>query len=62
MTVNGKLALVVLDAETWQEVNDRFEYARAGAGIRDGLDQARRGLGVEATTFFDELVDAPDKR
>jgi len=32
------------------------------AGIRDGLDRARGGLGVEATTFFDGLVDNPDKR
>ena len=62
LTVNGKPELVVMDAETWQEVNDRFEYARAVAGIRDGLDRARGGPGVEATTFFDGLVDTPDKR
>ena len=62
LTVNGKPALVVMDAETWQEVNDRFEYAQAVAGIRDGLDRARGGPGVEATTFFEELAHAPDKR
>lgn len=62
LTVNGKPALVVMDAETWQEVNDRLEYARAVAGIRDGLDRARGGRGVEATAFFDGLVDGPDKR
>ena len=61
LTVNGKPALVVMDAETWQHVNNRFEYARAVAGIRDGLERAQGGLGVEATTFFEELVDAPDK-
>ena len=61
LTVNGKPALVVMDAETWQEVNDRFEYAGAVAGIRDGLDRASGGRGVEATTFFDGLVDSPDK-
>ena len=62
LTVNGKPALVVMDAETWQEVNDRVEYARAVAGIRDGLDRARREPGAEATTFFDGLLDNPDER
>ncbi len=52
LTVNGKPALVVMDAEAWQDVQDQIEYARTVAGIRKGLDQAREGQGIEADTFF----------
>jgi len=52
LTVNGKPALVVMDAEAWQDVQDQIEYARTVAGIRKGLDQARDGQGIEADAFF----------
>ena len=52
LTVNGKSALVVMDAEAWQDTQDLIEYARTVAGIRKGLDQARDGQGVEAGEFF----------
>ena len=52
LTVNGKPALVVMDAEAWQDSQDLIEYARTVAGIRKGLDQARDGQGVEAGVFF----------
>ena len=52
LTVNGKPALVVMDAEAWQDSQDLIEYARTVAGIRKGLDQARDGQGVEAGEFF----------
>ena len=52
LTVNGKPALVVMDAEAWQDTQDLIEYARTVAGIRKGLDQARDGQGVEAGVFF----------
>lgn len=55
LTVNGKPALVVMDAEAWQGVQDQIEYVRSVAGIRKGLDQARDGQGIEATTFFETL-------
>ncbi len=55
LTVNGKPELVVLDARAWQDVQDRTEFARAVAGIREGLDQARDGQGVEASAFFEKL-------
>ncbi len=61
LTVNGRPALVVMDAEAWQDVSDRFEYARAAAGIRQGLDQAHDGQGIEASAFFERLA-APDDR
>ena len=62
LTVEGKPALVVMDAEAWQEVSDRFEHARAVAGIRRGLDQAHDGQGIEASAFFERLAGAPDDR
>ena len=52
LTVNGKPALVVMDAEAWQDNQDLIEYAKTVAGIRKGLDQARDGQGVEAGAFF----------
>lgn len=60
LTVNGKPALVVMDAEAWQDVSERFDYARTVAGIRQGLDQAQDGQGIEAFAFFERLANAPD--
>ena len=62
LTVNGRPALVVMDAEVWQDVSDRFEYAQAVAGIRQGLDQAHDGQGIEASAYFEKLAGAPDDR
>ncbi len=55
LTVNGKPSVVVMDAAAWQDVQDQIDYAQTVAGIRKGLDQARAGEGVEASTFFDDL-------
>ncbi len=55
LTVNGKPSVVVMDAATWQEMQDQIDYAQTVAGIRKGLDQARTGLGTEASEFFDDL-------
>ena len=62
LTVNGKPALVVMDAEAWQDVSERFEYARTVAGIREGLEQAHDGRGIEASALFAKLAGAPDER
>ena len=55
LTVNGRPELVVMDAHAWQEVQDQLDYAAAVAGIRTGLEQARKGQGIRAQTFFEEL-------
>lgn len=55
LTVNGKAALVVMDAEAWQDTQNQIEYARTVAGIRRGLAQARDGQGTEAPVFFETL-------
>ena len=53
LTVNGKPALVVMDAETWQDVQNQIEYARTVTAIRKGFAQARDGQGTEASAFFE---------
>lgn len=55
LTINGKPALVVMDAEAWQEAQDQMDYARTVSAIRKGLDQARDGQGVKASAFFEDL-------
>ncbi len=60
LTVGGKPALVVMDAEVWQDVSDRFEHARTVAGIRQGLEQAHDGQGIEASALFERLACTPD--
>jgi prevent-host-death family protein len=55
LTVNGKPALVVMDAEAWQDLQDQIEYTRTVTAIRKGLDQAQSGQGTEALAFFDKL-------
>ena len=56
LTVNGKPSIVVMDAATWQEMQDRLDYAEIVAGIRKGLTQAHAGEGIEAGRFFDGLA------
>ena len=60
LTVNGRPELVVMDARAWQEVQDLLDYAGAVAGIRTGLEQARAGRGVRASTFFEEFAATGD--
>ena len=55
LTVNGKPALVVMDAEAWQDLQDRIEHARTVVAIGKGLDEARDGKGMEAAVFFEKL-------
>ena len=60
LTVNGKPALVVMDAKAWQDMLDVIEFARTVADIRKGLEQAGRGQGVEAAAFFKKLKTAKE--
>jgi len=52
LTINGKAEAVLLDAATYQQVAD---YLDAVAGIRRGLEQARKGLGQPIEEVFDEF-------
>lgn len=55
LTVKGKAAAVVQDAESYQRLLDLAAHADANEGIRQGLDQAKRGEGRDAEEFFAEF-------
>lgn len=55
LTVNGKPALVVMEAEAWQREQERVDSARTVADIRKGLEQARHGEGIDAGELFEML-------
>jgi prevent-host-death family protein len=55
LTVNGKAAAVVQDAEAYQRLLDIAARADAGEGIRQGLEDAKKGRIRLARQFFDEF-------
>jgi prevent-host-death family protein len=62
LTVNGKAAAVVQDAESYQELLDRVELLESIAGIRKSLEEFERGEGIplrEAWQQFQEKHDLP---
>ncbi len=55
LTVKGKAAAVVQDAEAYQRLLDAAARADAREGIRQGLDDARKGRVRPVSEFFDEF-------
>jgi len=55
LTVNGKAAAVVQDAEAYQRLLDLAAQADSSEGIRQGLEDARRGRTRPARALFDQL-------
>jgi prevent-host-death family protein len=55
LTVNGKAAAVVQDAEAYQRLLDLAAEASASEGIRQGLDDLVAGRTVPAANAFDVL-------
>ena len=55
LTVNGKAAAVVQDAEAYQHLLDVAAHADAEEGIRQGLENAKEGKLRPARQFFDEF-------
>jgi prevent-host-death family protein len=55
LTVNGKAAAVVQDAEAYQRLLDIAARADAREGIRQGLEDVRNGRTQPASEFFDEF-------
>ena len=55
LTVKGKAAAVVQDAEAYQRLLDIAAAADAREGIRQGLEEARKGRGRPAREFFKEF-------
>ena len=58
LTVNGKAAAVVQDAAAYQRLLDVAARADADEGIRQGLEDARKGKLRPARAFFDDFEAA----
>ena len=58
LTVKGKAAAVVQDAEAYQRLLDIAASADAEEGIRQGLENAKEGKLRKAREFFDEFEAA----
>lgn len=52
LTVHGRAAAVVQDAGAYQHLLDLAARADANEGIRQGLEQAKRGEGRDIDEFF----------
>ena len=55
LTVNGKAAAVVQDAEAYQRLLDLAARADAEEGIRQGLDDVARGRSLPARDVFNQI-------
>ncbi len=55
LTINGKPAVVVQDARSYQRLLDSVEQAEAIAGIKLGLESLARGEGQPAKTVLSRL-------
>jgi prevent-host-death family protein len=55
LTVKGKAAAVVQDAQAYQRLLDIAASADAGEGIRQGLEDARKGRTRPVRQFFEEF-------
>jgi prevent-host-death family protein len=55
LTVNGKAAAVVQDAESYQQLLDRLELLESIAGIRKSIEQFDRGEGMPLKEAFQQL-------
>ena len=55
LTVKGKAAAIVQDAEAYQRLLDIAASADANEGIRQGLDDAKKGRVQPARKFFEDF-------
>jgi len=55
LTINGKAALVVQDAGSYQKLLDLAEASRVVDGIRQGLEDMRAGRGRPADEVLSDL-------
>ena len=57
LTVNGKAAAVVQDAESYQELLDRVELLESMAGIRKSLEEFEQGKGMPLKDAWNQLQE-----
>ncbi|NEP13336.1 MAG: type II toxin-antitoxin system Phd/YefM family antitoxin [Symploca sp. SIO2C1] len=57
LTVNGKAAAVVQDAESYQHLLDRIELLESIAGIRKSIEEFEQGQGIPLKEAFQQLQE-----
>ncbi len=57
LTVNGKAAAVVQDAESYQQLLDKIELLESIAGIRKSMEEFERGEGIPLKKGFQQLQE-----
>ncbi|NEO17211.1 MAG: type II toxin-antitoxin system Phd/YefM family antitoxin [Moorea sp. SIO4G2] len=57
LTVNGKAAAVVQDAESYQQLLDRMELLESIAGIRKSIEEFEQGEGIPLKEAFQQLQE-----
>lgn len=57
LTVNGKAAAVVQDAESYQQLLDRLELLESIVGIRKSIDEFDKGEGMLLREAFQNLQE-----
>ena len=55
LTVNGKAAAVVQDAESYQQLLDKIELLESIVGIRKSIEEFDRGEGMPLKEAFQQL-------
>ncbi|NER51720.1 MAG: type II toxin-antitoxin system Phd/YefM family antitoxin [Symploca sp. SIO1A3] len=55
LTVNGKAALIMQDAVSYQELLDELALARSAAMIRQGITEVAEGKDRDAVEALEEL-------
>ena len=55
LTVNGKAAVIVQDAESYQKLLDELALARTAATIRQAMAEVATGIGRDAVEALEEL-------
>lgn len=55
LTVDGTAELVLMDAETYQRLNEKIAEAETIAAIREGYESAQRGDMKPAEQVFSEM-------
>lgn len=60
LTVNGKAAAVVQDADAYQDMVERIELLESMLGLRKSLEEFEQGQGVPLDQAFQQLRDKYD--
>lgn len=55
LTVNGKAAVVIQDAASYQELLDQLELERSASAIRRSIQEAKEGKDVDAEDGLNQL-------